>query len=139
MSILNAVQIVESFWADVWVARNPDAVDRYVVDDFVITSAGEEIRSRESFKQWIREFQAKIADIEFEVVESFQNAEGDRVASRWRARGRNNGLFGLPPDQRPLEMTGTAVWAVRADGKLLHNWVERSAWECYQRLRESLS
>jgi len=33
-----------------------------------------------------------------------------------------------------LEMTGTAVWAVSADGKLLHSWVDRSAWECYQRL-----
>lgn len=40
MSVLNAVQIVESFWADVWVARNPEAIDCYVVDDFVITSAG---------------------------------------------------------------------------------------------------
>jgi hypothetical protein len=28
MSVLNAVQIVESFWADVWVARDPEAVDR---------------------------------------------------------------------------------------------------------------
>ena len=28
-----------------------------------------------------------------------------------------------------IEFTGTAVWAVDADGKLLHNWVERSAWE----------
>ena len=55
------MQIVESFWSDVWVARNPDAVDRYVVDDFVITSAGEEIRSRAAFKQWIREFQTTIA------------------------------------------------------------------------------
>ena len=134
MSVLNAVQIVESFWADVWVARDPEAVDRYVVDDFVITSAGEEIRSRDAFKQWIRQFQTRVAGLEFEIIESFQNAEGNRVASRWRVRGRNNGFLGLVPDQRPLEMTGTAVWALRADGKLLHNWVERSAWECYQRL-----
>jgi hypothetical protein len=32
MSVLNAVQTVESFWANVWVARNPEAVDRYWVD-----------------------------------------------------------------------------------------------------------
>jgi hypothetical protein len=31
-------------------------------------------------------------------------------------------------------MTGTAVWAVREDGKLLTNWVERASWEVYQRL-----
>jgi hypothetical protein len=39
MSVLKAVQIVESFWADVWVARASETIDRYVVDDFVITSA----------------------------------------------------------------------------------------------------
>jgi hypothetical protein len=32
-------------------------------------------------------------------------------------------------------MTGTAVWAVREDGKLLCNWVERASFELYQRLR----
>jgi hypothetical protein len=32
-------------------------------------------------------------------------------------------------------MTGTAVWAVREDGKLLTNWVERASWELSQRLR----
>jgi hypothetical protein len=72
MSVLNAVQIVESFWADVWVARNPEAVDRYVVDDFVIASAGEEIRSRSAFiRQWVREFLTRVAGLEFEIIESF--------------------------------------------------------------------
>ena len=46
MPQLDAVKIVESFWADVWVARNPDAIDRYVVEDFVITSGGVDIRTR---------------------------------------------------------------------------------------------
>ena len=49
------------------------------------------------------------------------------TASRRRRRS-------TAPDQRPLAFTGTAVWAVRADGKLLRNWVERSAWEVYQSL-----
>ena len=75
--------------------------------------------------QWIRDFQTRVAGLQFEIIESFQNADGPRVASRWRVRGRNNGVFGLPPDQRSLEMTGTAVWDVRADEKLLHNWVQR--------------
>jgi hypothetical protein len=32
-------------------------------------------------------------------------------------------------------MTGTAVWAVREDGLLSHNWVERNALEVYLRLQ----
>jgi hypothetical protein len=33
-----------------------------------------------------------------------------------------------------IAFTGTAVWAVREDGKLLCNWVERASWELYRRL-----
>jgi hypothetical protein len=31
-------------------------------------------------------------------------------------------------------MLGTAIFAVREDGLLLHNWVERNAWELHGRL-----
>jgi hypothetical protein len=51
--------------------------------------------------------------------------------------GRNSGVMGTDPDGAEIRMTGTAVWAVREDGKLLHNWVERSAWELYTRLTAS--
>ena len=56
MPQLDAVKIVESFSEYVWAARNPDAIDRYVVDDFVITSGGMDIRTKDSFKQRVREF-----------------------------------------------------------------------------------
>jgi hypothetical protein len=108
-------------------ARNPDAIDRFVVDDFVITTGGVDIVSKENFKAWVKEFLEKIADFKFEVIETFQNEDGSRVASRWRVTGRNNGILGMPADQRLINFTGTAVWAVREDGKLLHNWVERSS------------
>jgi hypothetical protein len=44
-------------------------------------------------------------------------------------------ILGTVPDQQSIAMTGTAVWAVRDDGKLLCNWVERASFELYQRLR----
>jgi hypothetical protein len=134
MKRLNYVKIVEEFWAAVWKARDPGAVDRFVVDDFVITTGGIDIVSKEKFKQWVGQFLGKITDFEFEVVETFQNEDGSRVASRWRVTGKNNGVLGTEPDQRPITFTGTAVWAVREDGKLLHNWVERSSWELFQQL-----
>jgi hypothetical protein len=135
MPTLNAVAIVEAFWTEVWQEpQNPDAVDDFVSEDFVITSGGVDIDSRAAFKAWIIGFQQTISGLEFELIESFQNADGSRVASRFRIRGRNNGFLGTTPDQQPITFTGTAVWAVRADGKLLHNWVERSAWEAYQSL-----
>ena len=131
---MNSVKIVESFWDAVWKARNPDAVRDFVVDDFVITTGDVDLVGKENFIAWIRQFLARIEDFHFESIETFQNEDGSRVASRWRVTGKNNGFFGLEPNQKPISFTGTAIWAVREDGKLLHNWVERSAWEAYQQL-----
>jgi hypothetical protein len=86
------------------------------------------------FKEWARNFGAAIGNLEFEIVESFENHDGSRVASMWRNTGTNNGAFGTKPDSKPIEMTGTAIWAVRDDGMLLSNQVERNAFEVYKQL-----
>jgi ketosteroid isomerase-like protein len=135
MSSKNSVDIVHAFWDEVWNAHDPEAVDRFVVDEFVIVSGGEEISGRANFKAWINGFLANVDDLHLDVVESFQNEDGSRVTSRWLLTGRNNGILGTVPDQQGIAMTGTAVWAVRDDGKLLCNWVERASFELYQRLR----
>lgn len=134
MSPTNSVELVESFWHQVWNAHNPDAVDDFVVEDFVITNAGVRIEGRERFKAWIRAFLDQVHDLELEVVETFQNHDGSRVASRWRIRGRNNGVLGTEPDGRPVSFSGTAIWWVSEDGRLVHNHVERSSWELFQEL-----
>jgi steroid delta-isomerase-like uncharacterized protein len=134
MRYADSVEIVEAFWAQVWNAHDPEKVDDFVVEDFVITTAGERIEGRENFKNWIRGFLDQVDDLRLEVIESFQNQDGSRVASRWRVHGRNNGVLGTVADGRPISFTGTAIWAVREDGKLLHNWVERASWELYQHL-----
>jgi ketosteroid isomerase-like protein len=136
MSSTNSVDIVHAFWDEVWNAHDPEAVDRFVVDDFLIVSGGEDISGRTNFKAWIAGFLAKVDDLHLEVAESFQNEDGSRVTSRWVLTGRNNGILGTAPDQQDIAMTGTAVWAVREDGKLLCNWVERASFELYRRLTD---
>ena len=137
MSHRNSVEIVENFWRDVWQAKNPEAADQYVIEDFVITSGGVEIRSREEFKRWIAAFLSRINDFQFHIIETFQNESGDRVASRWRVTGKNNGFGGTEADQKPIDMCGTAIWQVDENGKLLHNWVERNSHEVYRSLVEN--
>ena len=132
MAQRNSVAIVENFWREVWKSpQNPDAIDRLVAEDFIITSGGNEIRGRDAFKSWVIQFQQKILDLQFESIETFQNEDGSRVASRWRVTGKNNGFLGTAPRREPIAMQGTAVFAVRADGLLQHNWVERNAWEVF--------
>ncbi|WP_256346771.1 ester cyclase [Pseudomonas gingeri] len=80
---------------------------------------------------------AKIDDFDFASIETFQNAEGTRVASRWVLEGRNNGFIGNRACGTPFKMQGTAVWGVRPDGQLDHNWVERNALEVQRELLAS--
>ena len=133
----SSVDIVHAFWEECWNAHDPAAVEEFVVDDFVIVTGGETVTGRENFKSWVAGFLAKINDLHLEVIESFQNADGSRVASRWLLAGKNNGFAGTAPDQQDITMTGTAVWAVREDGKLLSNHVERAALEQFLRLTRS--
>ncbi|MGY5035864.1 ester cyclase [Streptomyces sp. 900116325] len=125
-------RIVEAFWAEVWNDHNPDKIDDFVIEDFVITNPDGSIEGRENFKAWVADFLDQVHDLRLEVVQSFQNEDGSRVASRWIVRGRNSGLLGTEPDGRPISFSGTAVWAVREDGKLQHNWVDRATWELYR-------
>ncbi|MDB6145350.1 MAG: hypothetical protein JWP80_4394 [Pseudomonas sp.] len=129
-----AVEIVETFWREVWQAQNPDAAAKLVAEDFIITSGGVDIVGREAFIEWIGMFLGKIEDFEFKVIETFQNAQGTRVASRWKLSGKNKGFIGGRSCGTAFEMLGTAVWEVRSDGLLQHNWVERNALEVHREI-----
>jgi ketosteroid isomerase-like protein len=127
-------RLLSELWAKVY---NPpqdlDAIDRLCTEDFVLTSAGTDVVGRAAFKEWARSFTAKIRDMRLTSLDMFSSADGTRVVSRWIVHGFNKGVLNTPPDDRPIELTGIAVWEVR-DGKLAHNWVERSAHELAQRL-----
>ncbi len=132
-----STEVVSAFLHDVWELGNPEAVDKYVADDFVITTGGKDISSKAEFKKWVAEFQSKISDMNFKVIETIANEDGSRVVTRMKLTGKNNGMFGLKPDQKPFVLTATAVWAVNDEGRLEHNWVERNAWEVYGQLTKN--
>jgi hypothetical protein len=47
MTTRDSVAIVENFWREVWQQpQNPDAIDKFVHEDFILTSGGTESRSR---------------------------------------------------------------------------------------------
>ena len=73
----DSVATVENFWREVWKQpQNPDTIDRLMHEDFVITSGGQDIVGREAFKAWVKDFQARVHNFEFHVVETFQNQDG---------------------------------------------------------------
>jgi predicted ester cyclase len=134
LSELSPVDKVLHFWNNVWsYPYNLDLIDELMVEDFMITSAGVEIKGRENFKQWVSGFLKTIKDGNLENLDIFESKDGAKVVSRWRFTGFHNGMFGLEPNGKPINLTGISIWEIR-DNKLAHNRVERSAWEVYQEL-----
>lgn len=126
--------LAHDFLARVWrSAHDLDALDELTTEDYQITSGGARISGRASFKAWVGEFQRVLLDARTVPVESFASADGERVVSRWVCTGRNNGIFQLPPDGRPVRFTGIAIWRLRG-GRLSECWVERAALEAYRAL-----
>lgn len=86
------------------------AIDDFVTDDFVLTTEGVDVVSRATFKEWAAAQMAQIIDLRFELIETFQNEDGSRVASRWRIAGKNNGILGTPPDHQPISYAGMTIF-----------------------------
>lgn len=129
-----AVALAHDFLARVWgPAHDLAAIDQLMTEDYRITSGGTLIAGRDAFKAWVRHFQDVLLDARTVPEESFANAAGDRVVTRWLCTGRNNGIFGLPSDGRAVSFTGIAIWSVR-DGRLAECWAERAALEAYRAL-----
>lgn len=127
--------LAREFFRRVWAPPHDlEAIDALMTEDYRITTAGRVVEGREAFKDWVAAMQRLVADAINEHLEVFENAAGDRVVSRWITRGRNNGIFGLPPDGRALSFSGIAIWRVR-EGRLAECWIERSAFECWQAIR----
>ena len=85
----DAEALVTAFWERVWSPpADLTAVDDLVAEDFVLTSAGTEVKGRDAFRAWIEAFQTKAKDIQLEPFETFANADATRVTSRW-ARERH--------------------------------------------------
>lgn len=122
-----AEQLARDFLGRVWGPKHEiDLIDELMTSDYLIHSGGKEIRGREAFKAWVAEFFRLMPGAEDEILEVFASPAGDRVVARWINRGRNNGVFGLPADGRPISFHGISVWKVR-DGRLAECWVEREA------------
>lgn len=131
-----AVTLANRFLGRVWgPAHDLGAIDELMTDDYKIWSGGKLVAGRPAFKDWVRHFQTVFGNAHTEILETFANAAGDRVVSRWFNTGVNNGIFGLAPDGRPVSFTGIAIWRVQ-DGRLAECWVERAALESYRSLTQ---
>jgi len=80
-------------------------------------------RGPEGFKQVVQGYRTAFPDLNVTVDE--QIAEGDRVCTRWTARGTHGGeFFGAPATNKQATVTGMTIDRVR-DGQIVEsrtNW-----------------
>jgi steroid delta-isomerase-like uncharacterized protein len=77
-------------------------------------------------------YRAAFPDLAISIAE--QIAEGDRVVTRWEARGTHEGdFFGVSPTGRQVTVTGITVDRY-ADGQLIEGWTNWDALGLLQQL-----
>ncbi len=105
-----------------WNKGNMDALDDLISPDFVNRTASKSNETRDGFKQRVQMIRTAFPDWEMTADEML--GEGDRVVTRWRARGTHRGSFrGIAATGKKIEVTGIAIDRV-LDGKRVVGWVE---------------
>jgi len=131
---MRGIELAHQFFEAVWKPPNSlEVIDNLMTEDYVIITGGKSIEGRQTFKEWVKEFQEKLLDAENEHLDLFESRDGQKVVSRWICKGRNNGLMGTEPDGKEIAFTGIAIWEIK-EGRLYKCWVERAGWELYQEL-----
>jgi steroid delta-isomerase-like uncharacterized protein len=95
-------------------------IDEVAARDLVIHAASQEIHGRDGAKQYVAALRAGFPDLHFTVED--QIAEGDRVVTRWIARGTHRGTFqGVPPTGRQVRLAGTDIDRI-IGGRVVECW-----------------
>jgi len=103
---------------------NLDKIDGFVTEDYTLYSSGNIIEGRDSYIEWAKEFHKKLIGATTDTRDIIYNESENKVVSRWVCHGKNNGIFDLSPDGKPISFTGIAIWEIK-DNLLSKCWVER--------------
>src|SRR5215208_5271328 len=113
---------------------NLDAAQEIYAPNFVgHEPTSGELRGVEGAKQFASSYRQAFPDLECTIEE--QVAEGEKVVSRWRARGTHEGEtedLG-PPTGNRVEITGISMSTI-AEGKLVEDWTNFDAMGMMQQL-----
>lgn len=94
--------------------------DEVYAKDFVGHAAPDEIKGLEGIKRFVSIFRSAFPDLQLTVED--QIAKGDKVVSRWTARGTHEGEFrGVAPTGKQVMITGITVQRI-AGSRIVEGW-----------------
>jgi steroid delta-isomerase-like uncharacterized protein len=106
--------------------------DQIFASDFVNHLPFGEMHGIEGAKQFASMLRTAFPDLHTTVED--QIAEGDRVATRWNARGTHRGEFqGVPASGRQMKITGMTICRI-VDGKIVEQWGNPDLFSMMQQL-----
>ncbi len=125
--------IAERFNEDVWGKGDEAALEELFAPDFIDHAAlPGQSPDREGHKQTLAAFRSAFPDLNVTTEDII--AEGDKVVSRWTARGTHRGeLLGIDPTGNEVTFTGIDVLRI-AEGKVVERWAEGNDLEVMQQI-----
>jgi steroid delta-isomerase-like uncharacterized protein len=120
--------LVRRYFEEIWDKGNLDLIDKLFTTDFVrhgptATGVGEgEVSGQVHFKRLVSRYRGALPDLRLAIED--QIAEGDRVVTRWTARGTHRGvLMGNAPTDNQVTVTGILVDRI-SGGKIEEEWAD---------------
>jgi steroid delta-isomerase-like uncharacterized protein len=117
--------LVRRYFEEIWDKGNLDLINELFTTDFVrhgpIATEGE-VRGQEGFESLVSMYRSALPDLRVPIED--QIAEGDRVVTRWAARGTHRGeLMGNAPTGNPATVRGILVDRISGD-KIEEEWAD---------------
>lgn len=115
------IAIVRRWFDEVYTEKRLELMNELHVESFVWRGpGGVTVTSREGMREMIAVYVAAFPDIHFTVED--QMSDGDRVVTRWSARGTHHGEFGgVPPTGNAVTFTGITISRLE-NGRLVEEW-----------------
>jgi steroid delta-isomerase-like uncharacterized protein len=109
------------FYKAVWNEGNYDLIDTLIASDYVGHELPDEVVvGPEGVKRNIATLRRAFPDLRFTIED--QVAEGDRVVTRWTARGTHESPFeGIPATGNQVIVMGIDISRI-ADGRYVEGW-----------------
>lgn len=101
---------------------NLDVLEDIIAPDYVSHDPGipEPIRGLEGVRQLVAGYRQAFPDLQVTIED--QIAEGERVVTRWSARGTHQGdLWGIAPTGKQATVTGISIERI-VGGKIVEDW-----------------